>query len=128
MTNLDLIRSIYTSPPDKSVEHLQTVLSDDVIWIEAAGFPTAGTYVGFDAITKNVFQRLAIEWEGFKTQPNNYIADGDQVAAFGIYSGTYKETGKYFEATFVHLWQFKNEKIIKMEQFVDSAIVQSAMK
>ncbi|PLR27905.1 hypothetical protein SGCZBJ_06000 [Caulobacter zeae] len=53
--------------------------------------------------------------------------DGDKVAAFGVYSGTYRATGKAMTATFAHLYTFKDGKIVRMEQYVDSATVQRAL-
>ena len=56
-----------------------------------------------------------------------YLVDGDRVAAFGVYSGTYKATGKAMRATFAHLYRVKDGKIATMEQYVDSHVVQQAL-
>ena len=75
----------------------------------------------------NVFQKLATEWIDYKAQVHTYLVDGDQVAAFGVYSGTYRKTGKPMSATFAHLYKLRDSKIIKMEQYVDSAMVRDAI-
>ncbi|MEB3766348.1 nuclear transport factor 2 family protein [Acinetobacter sp. MD2] len=126
-SNLEIIRSTYEGSSEENGKNLLAVLAEDASWTEAAGFPYAGTYVGAEQIVQHVFKRLATEWDAYQAKVHTYLADGDKVAAFGVYSGTYKTTGKYFEATFAHLWQLKAGKIIKMEQFVDSAIVQAAL-
>ena len=46
----------------------------------------------------------------------------------GIYSGTYKATGKSFEAEFAHIWTLRDGKVISFHQYVDSALVQEALK
>ena len=56
------------------------------------------------------------------------MADAIASAAFGVYSGTYAKTGKSMSATFAHLYRLKDGKIQSMEQYVDSALVQQAMK
>jgi len=94
---------------------------------EAAGFPYAGTYIGFEAIAAGVFQRLATEWEDYRAEARAYLEDGDQVAAFGVYSGTYRATGKAMTATFAHLYTLRDGKIVSMEQVVDSALVMRAL-
>lgn len=127
-TNLEIVSSTYEGSSEENGEKLLAVLAENASWTEAAGFPYAGTYVGAKEITENVFKRLATEWDNYQAKVHTYLADGDKVAAFGIYSGTYKATNKYFEASFAHLWQLKDGKIIKMEQYVDSAIVQDALK
>ncbi|MCW1982235.1 hypothetical protein FHY25_002151 [Xanthomonas arboricola] len=127
-TRLDIIRATYEGSRDDNARHLRAALAPDAQWTEAAGFPYAGTYVGADAIFANVFARLASEWEGYQAKVHTYLADGDHVAAFGVYSGRYKQTGKHMQATFAHLYAFVDGKIVRMQQVVDSAIVQQAVQ
>ncbi|MGB0893746.1 MAG: nuclear transport factor 2 family protein [Parashewanella sp.] len=128
MTNLDIVKSTYEGKNStENGKNLQRYVADNVRWTEAAGFPYAGTYVGFKSIAKNVFQRLGSEWDNYKFVVEDYVASGDKVVAYGTYSGTYKATGKYFEARVAHLWKLKNGKIISFEQFVDSKTVDDAI-
>lgn len=126
-TNLDIIRATYEGPSEENGQNLLSALAPDAIWIEAAGFPYAGTYTGPDDIVTNVFQRLATEWTDYRAQVHTFLADGDQVAAFGVYSGIYRKTGKAMTASFAHHYRLKNGKIVHMEQYVDSAMVQRAL-
>lgn len=126
-TNLDIIRASYEGPSEENGRNLLAALAPDARWTEAAGFPYAGTYTGPEEIMANVFQRLASEWIDYRAQVHTYLADGDRVAAFGVYSGTYQKTGKSMTATFAHLYRLKEGKIVSMEQYVDSAMVQQAM-
>ena len=126
-TNVDIIRSTYEGASEENGKNLFAVLAQDATWTEAAGFPYAGTYVGAEEITSKVFRRLATEWVGYCAKVHTYLADGDQVAAFGVYSGTYLETGKSMTASFAHLYRLKDGKIVSMEQYVDSAMVKLAM-
>ena len=127
-TNLDIIRATYEGPSEENGKHLRAVLAPEATWTEAAGFPYAGTYTGPEEIFDKVFRRLATEWLGYKAEVNTYLADGDRVAAFGVYSGTYAKTGKSMRATFAHLYRLEDGKILSMEQVVDSAIVQHALR
>lgn len=125
--NKDIIRATYEGGAAEKVERLTAALAPDAQWTEAAGFPYAGTYIGPDAIFANVFHRLATEWDDYRAQANLFLEDGDQVAAFGVYSGTYLATGKAMTATFAHLYRLNDGKIVSMEQYVDSASVVAAM-
>lgn len=127
-TNLDIIRATYEGTSEENGKHLLAVLAPDAAWTEAAGFPYAGTYVGAEQIVAGVFQRLGTEWEGYTAKVHTYLADGDRVAAFGVYAGTYRKTGKAMTATFAHLYHLQNGKIIRMEQYVDSHLVQQALQ
>ena len=67
MDNLSLIKSTYEGAnSQENARNTAAALADNARWTEAAGFPYAGTYVGFDAIVENVFKRLATEWEDFQ--------------------------------------------------------------
>jgi len=127
-TNLEVIRATYEGASAENGKHLLAALAPDATWTEAAGFPYAGTYTGPEAIFANVFKRLATEWADYSAKVHTYLADGDRVAAFGVYSGTYLATGKAMSATFAHLYKLENQKIVSMEQYVDSAIVCEALK
>ena len=125
--NLDLIRATYEGSSEKNGRNLRAVLSPDTAWTEAEGFPYAGTYVGPEAILAGVFARLATEWTGYRADVDTYLEDGDRVAAFGVYSGTYKATGKAMRSPFAHLYLVKDGKIATMVQYVDTALVQKAL-
>jgi len=126
-SNKDIIRGTYEASPAEKGQRLQAALAPDASWTEAAGFPYAGTYVGFEAIAAGVFKRLATEWIDYRAEAHTYLEDGDRVAAFGVYSGTYRATGKAMTATFAHLYTLKDGQIVSMEQVVDSAMVTPAL-
>ncbi|OLF56527.1 nuclear transport factor 2 family protein [Pseudomonas chlororaphis] len=129
MDNLALIKSTYEgATSEENGRNTAAALAADARWTEAAGFPYAGTYVGFDAVVENVFKRLATEWEGFAFTVENYVAQGDKVFAYGNYTGIYKATGKPLNARVAHLWTLKEGKVTHFEQFVDSHTVQLAIK
>ena len=125
--NLELVRATYEGTSEENGRNLLAALAPDAEWTEAAGFPYAGTYKGPENIIAGVFHRLATEWTGYSAKVHTFLEDGDRVAAFGVYSGTYNPTGKSFSASFAHLYQVKDGKIVSMEQYVDSAMVRAAM-
>lgn len=127
-TNLENVRRTYEGTSEENGRNLLEVLAPDVEWTEAAGFPYAGTYVGVDALMQGVFHRLANEWIGYRAQVHTYLADGDQVAAFGVYSGVYKATGKAMTASFAHLYRLKDGRITRMTQYVDTVPVADAIR
>lgn len=124
MNNLEIIRSTYEGKNSEENGRSLVAYSDpEITWTEAEGFPYAGTYVGIESITENVFKKLATEWTDYKFTPEGYVAESDKVFAYGTYSGTNNKTGKSFAARVAHLWKLKNQKIISFEQFVDSKTV-----
>jgi ketosteroid isomerase-like protein len=125
--NLELIRATYEGSSEDNGRNLMAALAPDATWTEAGGFPYAGTYTGPEAIVAGVFRRLATEWIGYRAEVHTYLEDGDRVAAFGVYSGTYKATGKSMRSPFAHLYLVNNGKIATMVQYVDTVLVQKAL-
>lgn len=128
MNNVELIRGAYDAFAKGDVGTVLGLLSPEINWTEAEGFPYGGTYVGPKAVLENVFMRLGSEWEGFAAVPHEFIDGGESVVALGKYSGTYKGTGKSFQADFAHCWWFKDGKAVRFVQYTDTALVQRALE
>ena len=126
--NTDLTRSLYEAVARGDIPAFLAGLDANIEWIEAEGFPNRGTYTGHDAVLNGVFGPLTTEWDGFRVAPSEFIDGGDQVVALGRYSGTYKATGKSFEADFAHVWTLRDGKAVRFRQYVDSALVQEALR
>ncbi len=122
-SNLDIIRSAYSPPAD----NLFNVMAADIEWIEMAGSPYGGVFVGAEAIGANVFSNLGKDWEGFHPEPDQFIDGGDKIIVTGVYKGMYKATGKTVAARFAHIYLLQNGKIVKFEQFTDTQLLQKAM-
>lgn len=121
MNNLEIVKSTYEGKnSEENGRNLAKYAAENISWTEAKGFPYAGTYIGLESITQNVFARLGSEWTDYTFTPEDYVAGEDKVVAYGTYSGTYNLTGKSFEARVAHIWKLKDGKIISFEQFVDS--------
>ena len=128
MDNIELIKSTYEGRSEENKDRLPSLLSPVVEWVEAEGFPYGGVYRGREAVIQNVFARLAQEWIGYTAHAEEFFAQDDVVIVFGHYTGTYRLTGKSMRADFVHRYELKDGLIVKMKQYVDSFLVQSAMK
>jgi len=127
-TNSDLILSLYDAFAHGDIQTVMNAFDADISWTEADGFPYRGTYHGPDAVLKGVFARLGSEWTNFTVMPREHIDGGDKIVSLGRYSGTYKATGKSFEADFAHVWTVRDGKVVGFYQYVDSAIVQEALR
>lgn len=122
--NLEIVKGTYEQGP----QAFMAALAPDVEWTEAAGFPCAGTYRGADEIVRNVFARLASEWDGFKADVENFYDAGDTVIATGFYRGAYKKTNRAMAASFAHVLTLKDGKIVRFVQYVDSRKVWEAIE
>ena len=128
MSNLDVVQKTYDAFAKGDIPTVLNFLSADIDWTEAEGFPYAGTYHGPKAVLEGVFMRLGSEWEGYAAVPDELIDAGDTVVALGKYSGTYKRTGKSFQANFAHVWRVREGKAIRFVQYVDTLVVNRALQ
>ena len=127
-SNTEIVRGLYDAIARGDAQSLLAGFDPNIAWTEAEGFPYKGTYNGPDAVMSGVIGRLVGEWDGFTATPREFIAADDKVVALGRYAGTYKETGKSFEADFAHVWKLRDGKAVRFYQYVDSALVQEALR
>jgi uncharacterized protein len=127
MTNLDKVKGAYAAFAKGDIPSVLEILSADIEWTEAEGFPYGGTYHGPRAVLEGVFMRLGTEWNGFAAVPHDFIDGGEAIVALGKYSGSYKATDKSFQADFAHVWKFREGKAVRFVQYVDTVLVQRAL-
>jgi uncharacterized protein len=128
LSNLDTVKAVYQAFAEGDVPSVLGFLSPDIAWTEAEGFPLAGTYHGPNSVLTGVFMRLGMEFVGFAAVPDEFIDGGDAVVALGKYSGTYKATGKSFQADFAHVWKLQDGKAIRFIQYIDTLLVHRALQ
>ena len=128
MSTLDSVKAVYQAFGEGNIPSVLGFLSPEIDWTEAEGFPYGGTYHGPRAVLEGVFMRLGSEWNGFAAVAHEFVDGGDTVVALGVYSGTYKKTGKSFEANFAHVWKVQDGKAIRFVQYVDTLLVHRALQ
>lgn len=120
-TARSVIEAHYAANEAGDLDGMLAPLADDIIWVEAAGSPLAGTYVGSGAVVRNVFAAIGRDWDGFSVAIDELVESGDTVVALGTYSGTFKGTGKAFQARVAHIWRVRDGKAVRFEQITDTA-------
>lgn len=123
------IKNLYDAHARSDLDAFYADLSPTISWTESAGFPTPGTFSSAKEITENVFAVLQQKFTGWEFNLERII-DGTEgyVVAIGVYKGTSKATGKGFEARASHLWNVVDGKIVRFEQFADTALMREAMR
>lgn len=125
--NYEAIKSHYAGSDRKDLDAMMAPITDQSAWTEMAGFPYAGTYVGREAIIAGVFARIGAEWDGYTFTLERLIDGGATIVGIGVYTGTYKKTGKAMTARVVHVWDLDDGKVVKFEQFTDTKLVAAAI-
>ncbi|MEV0484057.1 nuclear transport factor 2 family protein [Streptomyces sp. NPDC050508] len=123
----DVVRRQYLASAAGDLEALRATLAPDVEWTEMAGFPLAGTYRTPDGVTAGVMEKLGQDWDGWTAHDDTYVVDGENVVVLARYTATNKATGKPIAVRVAHHFVVRAGRIVRFEQFVDTALVRDAM-
>jgi hypothetical protein len=123
----DVVRRQYLASAAGDLEALRATLAPDVEWTEMAGFPLAGTYRTPDRVTAGVMERLTRDWDDWTAHDDTYITDGENVVVLARYTAVNKTTGKEVNVRVAHHFVVRGGRIVRFEQFTDTAKVRDAM-
>jgi uncharacterized protein len=126
--NRKTVQRMYDAFGRGDIGTVLAALDPTIEWWEAENFIYADNnpYVGHDAVLQGVFARLGGEWEGFSVSPKEVLDAGDTVVGHGHYSGKFRNTGRDVRAQFAHLFTFRDGKIVKFQQYTDTAQFKAA--
>jgi ketosteroid isomerase-like protein len=130
MDNVRLLKNLYEAFGRGDIPAVLGGMSPDIKWYSAEGNPymrSGDPWVGPDAILNNLFMKIATEWDGFTVHTKSFHGAGDSVIVEARYTGTYKPTGKSIDAQVCHVWDVKDGKVSRFQQYMDTAQLQDAM-
>lgn len=121
--NTQLVKDAYAAFGRGDVPGVLALLDDNVEWHGVIGtegvLPHAGLKQGRAAVGE--FFRVLGETAEFHTfEPREFIAQGDQVAVVGHYSGRAKSTGKNWDSGWVMIFTIRNGRIVRFREYTDS--------
>lgn len=125
-SNLEIVQALYAALGEGDGDRVLEILDPQVEWIQNEGFPGGGRFVGAETVYEKVFNRLADEWEGWGAEVGRWLEADDSVVALGAYRGTCRETGKSMRAAFAHVYWLSDGRIVRFEQYADTAKVAEA--
>lgn len=125
--NEGIARDAYDAFNRGDVPAVLAVMAGDVEWHEAEGLRYGGVYHSPQEILDNVFAKVAGDIEGFSVTPERFIAEGDCLVVLGRYRGTGVETGNALDVPFGHVWDFRDGKLQRFQQFTDTALFNQAV-
>ena len=119
---VDIVKGVYAAFGRGDVAAVLGAFDPGISWREADGFLYAGgnPYIGPQAIAQGVFQRIVTDVDGFNLSVENVIDGGDTVVTEGRYRGTMKSTGTAVDAQFAHVWQIRDGKVVRFQQYTDT--------
>jgi ketosteroid isomerase-like protein len=124
-----LVQGMYEAFAAGEVEAVVGAMSEDIVWEGAENFPYAGEtpYVGPEAVVNGVFAKLVSEWDDWRLDVEEMLGTETKVVALGRYNAQNKATGTPISAQFAHVWTIEGGKVVRFQQYADTAQVRDAM-
>jgi ketosteroid isomerase-like protein len=122
-SNPQRVRAIYDSFARGDVPAVLGSLDPEIVWYEAENIAYAdrNPYRGPQSVLEGIFMRIGRDWNDYRLSIGEIIDGGDTVVTLGRYNATNKTTGKPLDAQFVHVWKFRDGKIVGFQQYADTA-------
>lgn len=121
--NAEVVRGIYDALSKGDVPSVLGAFDPKIEWQEAESFLYAdgNPYVGPRSVAEGVFQRVVGDVDRFAAVPSRLIDGGDTVVVEGRYKGNMKSTGTSLDAQFVHVWDLRQQRVVRFQQYTDTA-------
>ena len=126
MSNIESIQNFYLSFKNKDLQTISRLCDDHIEWITMKGMPHGGTYVGFKAIFEDYFPKMLSNFKEFHAIPETFLDSKNHVVVLGIYDVVSKNDKK-FQVPFSHVYEIKENKIIKFIQFTDTQRIHESL-
>jgi uncharacterized protein len=118
----DVVKSVYDAFGKGDVAAVLGAFDPQIQWREAESFLYAdrNPYAGPQAVAEGVFQRIVSDVENFAVVPERFVDGNDTVVVEGRYRGKMKTTGRSVDAQFAHVWQLRDGKVVRFQQYTDT--------
>jgi hypothetical protein len=123
--NVAVMRGAYEAFAKGDVPAVLALFDPNIEWNEAEHFTywTGQPFRGPQAVVNEVLAPLAKDYDGFRIEVRRMVGAGDTVLVEARYRGTAKATGKALDAQAAHVWDLRNGKIVKFQQYTDTWLV-----
>jgi uncharacterized protein len=123
--NIEIIQQIYSAFAHHDLEDLLSLVHSDCVVTQDASLPWGGRYVGHDGVTAFALAMIGAI-DSSVTVESLFEADG-QVIQCGRTKGVVRATGNAFDVPEVHVWTFKEGKVVAAHFAIDTAAMLAAL-
>ena len=120
---VEMMKGLYDAFGRGDVGTVLAALDEHIEWSEAEGNPwyTGRPFVGPEQVVDGVFARIGAEFEDFRIDIDRFFGDGNTVVTQGRYhASSHRATGRPFDAQFAHVWDLRDGRIVRFQQYTDT--------
>ena len=120
--NVKLVQGAYEAFAKGDVAAVLALLHEKVEWNEAEHITywPGGPFVGPQAVLQGVFARIPQDFDSFRVDVRRIVGCGETVLVEARYRATVKATGKPLDAQVAHVWDFRDGKVVRWQQYSDT--------
>lgn len=123
MSNVDLVKSVYAAFGVGDIPKVLGTMHPQIQWTQTPGYEFNGVYQSPQAVLENVFAKIPGAFESFSIDVERLIDAGNLVVMQGHYVAKGKTTSKSVRAAVAHVLEISDGKIVRFDQYVDSATI-----
>lgn len=120
--NVTILKGGYEAFAKGDVATVLGLFDPKIEWNEAehVTYWPGSAFHGPQEIVNGVFAKIPNDFDGFQIEIRRMVASGDTVLVEARYRGTAKATGKPLDAQVAHVWDFRDGKAVKWQQYTDT--------
>jgi ketosteroid isomerase-like protein len=120
--NAQLVAGAYEAFAKGDIPAVLALIDERCEWFESehSTYWPGGPLVGPQAVLQGVFMRLAEDYDGFTVHVRRIVDGGDTILVETRYTGTGRATGKALDAQAAHVWDLRDGKVVRWQQYVDT--------
>jgi ketosteroid isomerase-like protein len=119
-----MVKGLYAAFGAGDIPRVLGAMHPQIQWTQTAGYKLgAGVHRSPQAILENVFAKIPVEFASFSVEVERLVDGGKVIVMQGHYVAKGKATGKSVRAAVVHVLELTDGKIVRFDQYVDSATI-----
>jgi hypothetical protein len=120
--NATIVQGIYDGLSRGDIAAVIAAMHEQIEWNEAEHFTywPGAAFIGPQAVLMGVLARIAQDIDGFGIDIRRIVAGGDTVLVEARYKGTVKATGKAIDAQVAHVWDVRDGRAVRFQQYTDT--------
>jgi len=118
-TALEIVKDVYNRFAEEDIAGFLILCAGDIEWVVngPAALEKCRTFKGREGV-QEFLKILGESWEFSEFTPKQFLTDGPTVIVLGEEKGRDKKSGVPFENRWAHVFDVKDEQIIRFREFL----------
>jgi ketosteroid isomerase-like protein len=125
--NVETAKKLYEAFGQGDIPAVLGGFDANIVWAEPAGSLLPGEFHGPQGVLENFLMKIPATYGQLGIITKDFIDGGDRVVVLGEYQVAGKD-GQAVSAPFAHIWNLKDGKFSRYEDYTDTALIAGAVR